>query len=199
MVNKKLVEYIRDVKTKGYKDEAIITHLKKHGYPEHIIDDAFESLNSKFNKIYIAMVVLISIAVLLIIGIIFIGLKDRIRIFQPNPVCSDVEISLYEYRDKSIFCNIVGNEMKIQVPVENSGQIDISEMRIQIKGKEKKSNDIDEKIVIKSGDIFPKLISYSPDENGELDSISFIPIVYRDNKKITCKNKALIIEEFNCG
>ncbi|MBD3202745.1 hypothetical protein GF327_00490 [Candidatus Woesearchaeota archaeon] len=197
MVKEELIKYIKEVKKQGHKDEAIIVHLKNHGYPEEIIDEAFEKLNKKFDILFVIMLLLISIGIFLILGIVFIGLKENIFSSKPNPLCEDVSVEVYEFQDKGIICHELDKNINIQIPLENSGEKKIDELEFMIIGDNNIIKDSKPNLDLLSGDIFPKVINYDKN-NGKLNKISIVPKIKENDRLIQCKQKSLEITSFNC-
>ena len=50
MVNPQLIDYVRDVRSKGYSDEQIKNHLISHGYSKDNIDEAFLLLSTNMQQ-----------------------------------------------------------------------------------------------------------------------------------------------------
>jgi hypothetical protein len=197
MARKELVDYIKEVKSQGHDDEVIVDHLKNHGYPEEIIDEAFQELNKKFDIAFFIMIVLVVTGFVLILGLVFLGLRNKLNLGEPDPLCDDVSIAIYEYQDKGIFCNKLEEKLKIQIPLENTGKQEIHALEIKAYGKKNTYKETNENLGFAQSDIFPRVFDYSL-ENGELEKIEIIPIIKKEERKITCKNKAYLIESIKC-
>ncbi|MFH0874884.1 MAG: hypothetical protein V1859_03025 [archaeon] len=90
--NNELIEYIKKVKEIGHSDESIVNHLKKHGYTDKHIDDAYKSLNKKFDALIIVMVMLIVCAVLLLVVSLGIKIIGSLNLGEPPVECEPVQI-----------------------------------------------------------------------------------------------------------
>ncbi|MBN1502139.1 hypothetical protein JW930_01225 [Candidatus Woesearchaeota archaeon] len=185
MADNELLGYIKRVKKMGHNDQTIVEHLKKHGYPEHIIDDAFNQLNKKLDLLFIIMIGLVS--VLVILGGIFLFSKIKsMNLFAPNPICLETNISIYQIDTQSSAC-IFADSSRIQLMIENTGQKDIEKLDFIIAGTKTKMHDALIDLQIKPTDVFPKVINYNPDEYGDFKSITIKPFVKDNDKLISCQ------------
>ncbi|MBU0756764.1 MAG: hypothetical protein KKF44_01750 [Nanoarchaeota archaeon] len=198
MVNDELINYIKQVKKSGHSDETIVNHLKNHGYNEKVIDDAFEKLNKKLDKLLIIIIILVSSAAILLIISLFIGLKAKISFSNPNPVCDGVEIIQYKYQDLGVICNNLGSSLNIQIPVENSGNKTINSLGLKIAGS-KKQFEQENTNLLEPGKVSINSINYNLEENGKLTEITIIPRIYDNDKEKKCSDFSLSFKEISCN
>ncbi|MFH0875452.1 MAG: hypothetical protein V1859_05925 [archaeon] len=94
---------------------------------------------------------------------------------------------------------MLDDKMNIQVPVENSGTIEIKELRFDAIGSKKKISSSAQNLTVFPGEIFPKVIDFNTKENGELKEIIVTPkVAGKNNKLLTCNGKKLSVKEVKC-
>lgn len=123
----KLVSYIHKQKKKGFRDEQIHTHLRKHGWHDLHIRKAFSALTKKRNQKFIAY----SIWYMLIIFIVTLSLVQLGKytgfFAVDSAYCFGTVNGMNSYYDKSICCELIDYtgcaELETPLPVK-VGQIE---------------------------------------------------------------------------
>jgi hypothetical protein len=138
MVNQQLIDYIKSVRSQGYKDNQIKEHLINHGYSKDLVEESFLLLKTKDFKPKPQKIkklkknnwlILLILPVLILIGII------GFFIFQSNRYigCEDVSVIVHQINDEDVLCVFPDNS-KVMTIVKNNGEKTIQNLIFKIKG-----------------------------------------------------------------
>lgn len=191
MVNPQLLDYIKSVKKQGHSHENIKSHLKKHGYPQNIIDDAFnhphlkEKKKSSKNKLvlYIAMTVLAII--LFVLGLMLYKTLDTSieNTFNKDSNCENISLVIHEMNGEKVLCVFPDNSM-FQVFLKNQGTQKINSVEIIISSENAETNDTPQ-VNLAPGDVLPYIKQH---ENGQISKVTITPIIVKEDKSFICSS-----------
>jgi hypothetical protein len=196
MANKELINYIKEVKKTGHPDHVIKGHLLKHGYPEHIIDEAFESLNKKYDVAFYVMVGFIGILVILLGYYIFTSFAKLSNV-GPDASCQNVSLVVRKYNDQEILCNKIGDSLKVSFLLFNEGSVKIDKVGFEYKIAGGSSKEVDETSDLGSDSGYIKAYDHDIVKSGELQKITITPII--KNKKYFSDRTVEIIDFSPCA
>ena len=191
-----LAKYIEEVKKKGHPDHHIKHHLRSHGYPDHIIENAFKELEKKYD---IALYVMIFFVGLFVLLLLFLGISSlaKLDLFGPRmDYCGNTSIFIRKYNEQEIICNAYDDKLKIDFLIFNIGADDISKVSFNVIGEKKKFKFSDEtpELVFDTG--YVKSYEYDKTKGGEIKSIQITPSI-KDKKERLCKSKMIEITDFS--
>lgn len=194
MVNPQLLDYIRDVRLKGFSDEQIKNHLINHNYSKAEVDESFlllstdiqqnlQNIEKKETKKEVivkkpktkkkhAVLFIILFLCLLLLGILGYFFYQSTRYIG----CENVSISIHKIKDEEVLCVFPDNS-KIMTIIKNNGQENIKNLIFKIKGKGITTKKLE------NVNIQPDAISTHTIEYGK-ENISKIILIPETNEKV---------------
>lgn len=221
MVENELFEYIKSLKEKGISDEVIKSHLLKHNYSNNIVDEAFKEQkpleikvnveNNTSNQIQnttqpltkkrsFPKLALFLILLLLFLGgaiaiIYFFNIKIPFSDSDPEE-CNSVSIAIHKESEMPVIC-VFPDYSKIQLILENNGERVINKVEISLKGSKQTVTDELNNINLIPSDVFPRVISYNLETQGEVKQIAILPILMLENKEEKCYSKTIFFNKLS--
>jgi len=192
MARKELIEYIRKVRKQGHSDKAIQDHLRKYGYKEEAIKEAYSGLDRRLDQLLVLMGVLVGIGAIFAVALVIMNIMDAAG---TSASCDNTSISLFTWQDQSIVCNRFEGRLNLQIPVENTGTNMIRDIEVKLIGEDGTSVSLDRNVSLYPKEIFPKGANHNESEDGLLKQVIITP---SSPEGSMCKDKSITIDEINC-
>ncbi|MBT3463404.1 hypothetical protein HOD20_01510 [archaeon] len=196
MPKSELAKYINDVKKKGHQDHHIRHHLKTHGYPEHLIENAFKELEKKYDFALYIMIFFISVFVIIIA---YLGISTILKFTSSQSsvdYCENTSIFIRKYNDQEIICNSFDEKYKIDFLVFNNGTDEINKISFNVIGEKKKFKFVDDTPELFSDTGYVKSYEYDISKGGNIENIQLTPVI-KNKRDRYCKNQMIEITDFN--
>lgn len=202
MASEELVNYIKQVRTQGFKDSDIKEHLLANGYSDEIVTEAFKQIappivppvpgQPKLQERKAVKKRKIPIWVHILVLCVLIVLILKLQMPSISAGCDDIKLDVHELNGEKIICSFPDNS-KIQMIIKNSGESNINFVNVKVIGTDTGILNKDFEETIENLNLLPEDVSTNVVDYGigEISAVELTPGVVEEGKKYVCRDKMI--------